>query len=1191
MLNFRSFLEYSDPFFLETILHHPQQWSYLNPETGKKWRHEDKYKQLARIVKDQSRMGVHPNRLWVTFSDVPRINITTKVKKDKNTPHGIFAYPVSYVLKKEGADYASDRAYMIVFKVKGNVIEVGRDDTKPKDKNLNALVNKDDFPSELDYRRISSKFYDLSYDTYDATKKKLYRDFSEILSDVSSHIAEAESDGRDLKKLTTIEGLAKSYTESGFATYLKDYYGGTIEGDNVIINKPYQYNDKVTVGTHPIQYMLDNDGDAAYYINDMKAKQIKVAKALEDEEFKTALSKMASQVQGRIDHKNKKATDTTRPIINKVAELAKEYGIDDIKPHIKRISANNTFHRGTQFVYLLLKDIAGEVANKTGRNRAIIWAGMLKKIGYTHVVDTKHSSVIHAGEPTQGVFMDTTQIEPVSVIFNKKNADPRMVPPGFPWTDADADQHWQSSVGQHSRTGLKTLKAGDAISSGVDKKNIVSVLSKRIEQVKNSAGSDFYGDEFQKKISILVKLTKQLKSSVDPNNFVQKDEAERTLKRLKSHVEVLKDKLLSNTKDKQISPAIQKYNDDLNSRFDMLDKVISEPGFKTGTVKKLDGFNIEDFVTDLLKNKGPLTADAVKKEFINYGIGNPYGMWGNVESLVSDGKISKKYSDLYGGYVYYLSGQKIPSVEDYAPYVIKALQNTYKTTEELEEILQDKVPADMLEPILSNMEYGVFSGDNQISKSKKASGEWAWHIAGHDVEGKETEIYKVAILNKLEEMQKKEATSAIPARNIIFYFKHNENADIKKILTKLIQDKTIHVEEGTFGKDEIGTLHITTNPVAESRPLYYTDVRDFIYNLFKNDDDNALGDDPIKTQEGMKTAQIANKIAYDYSVDSIRVQSILQYMIKHGELHIIEDHPENFWAKKVSIHKPKPVAATATPAVTPTVPAATTTPTPAAAPHPGTTPAASAHKVADAYGHDIKVGDTVKKVGEPTKVGTVTTLSAGNSVAINWEDGAYSGNYYYGTSLIVVKSAPAAPWHGLGAAPAAPKAAWAAPTPEEVKQTTSTKALGIFSGLPKVAKPLQYARVIRGLHTMLSFDNILNELEGVFGIKFNPSDREAIKNAYNEETNTINYYKARGHLKFPKGLSAEQAYSSQLEKFPNPPYVTMDADTNKAIDDLLVKHEDVAAVNLVKKATQFDTGAATGVVILKKLELHIEGKL
>jgi hypothetical protein len=294
---------------------------------------------------------------------------------------------------------------------------------------------------------------------------------------------------------------------------------------------------------------------------------------------------------------------------------------------------------------------------------------------------------------------------------------------------------------------------------------------------------------------------------------------------------------------------------------------------------------------------------------------------------------------------------------------------------------------------------------------------------------------------------------------------------------------------------------------------------------------------------------------------------------------------------------------------------------------PQSTPLAPAEPTASPYldssGQKLDIGDTVKKLHTISgKHGKVIKLLPGNVVEVQWPE---KNKSYFAHALVLISKAqmkPATagewpitskPWHGIGAVepsmpeekpeppkvvlppsaklPPAPKPSWTPPTPEEKAASNKAAANKIINELPNVAKPIKYARVIKGLGISLSLDAMIDVLQKALEIKLTSEEKDAVKKAYAKEKETELYFRNKGHHKFPKSINSDQAFASIQQKFPNAPYVAIDLETRNAIDDLLMKDDNAGALALARKATQFDTSAATGYIVLKRLELYMEGKI
>lgn len=91
---------------------------YLDPRSGKKWRHANLTDQLRHILNAEKKNGFKASDVWIQFADHPKLGIYPKAP-NKNTPLGIYAYPIEYAIQLNAQmPYAGDRPYIIVFKIK-----------------------------------------------------------------------------------------------------------------------------------------------------------------------------------------------------------------------------------------------------------------------------------------------------------------------------------------------------------------------------------------------------------------------------------------------------------------------------------------------------------------------------------------------------------------------------------------------------------------------------------------------------------------------------------------------------------------------------------------------------------------------------------------------------------------------------------------------------------------------------------------------------------------------------------------------------------------------------------------------------------------------------------------------------------------------------------------------------------------
>jgi 8-oxo-dGTP pyrophosphatase MutT (NUDIX family) len=100
----------------------------FNKEKNRSYRRSELIERLKKIVDEEERKGVDADQIWMTFSEVPRLNVYPKLanKIGKSTPTGVFAYPVEFFIKEGGAPYAGDRDFIIVFKTKAKPWDIGQ---------------------------------------------------------------------------------------------------------------------------------------------------------------------------------------------------------------------------------------------------------------------------------------------------------------------------------------------------------------------------------------------------------------------------------------------------------------------------------------------------------------------------------------------------------------------------------------------------------------------------------------------------------------------------------------------------------------------------------------------------------------------------------------------------------------------------------------------------------------------------------------------------------------------------------------------------------------------------------------------------------------------------------------------------------------------------------------------------------
>ena len=106
----------------------------------------------------------------------------------------------------------------------------------------------------------------------------------------------------------------------------------------------------------------------------------------------------------------------------------------------------NPAKTANQFLYRTTQNLAHQLSKKTEikSDWRILWSRILRDMGITSVADTHHSQAVHTAEPTQGVFMEPSDITLVGVIHlvahSDKN-DPANRPGKNNWSYGDGQHH------------------------------------------------------------------------------------------------------------------------------------------------------------------------------------------------------------------------------------------------------------------------------------------------------------------------------------------------------------------------------------------------------------------------------------------------------------------------------------------------------------------------------------------------------------------------------------------------------------------------------------------------------------------------------------------------------------------------------------------------------------------------------
>lgn len=337
--------------FIENL--HPS----IDPQTGKRYRRNKQIEEVRRIVKSS---GVSADRIWITYSDLPKLGIKPEVRESKCTPVGIFAYPVLYYLENNNPLYASNRNYLILFEVSGRLLEVGFDLNKEFDSRIN------DYASNLKKD----------------TKKTFLRDF--------------KNDIKVVVNKYSIKVNSKILNEKEF-DFIIYYY------DNLV--KAFDIKTNILKGK--IIIALKN-GDTKEKIDLIIDEFVK---PYEEADFVKKIP-MKNQLKLICDKFN---VNFESVISEFESELYYNYNTGNI------YSSNNKLNLNSSSALYEITNIISKILAKKSKNpqwHHLIWNKILIELGFSGVIDTKNTGKVHNAELTQGVFLNVKQLKIIDILNN-----------------------------------------------------------------------------------------------------------------------------------------------------------------------------------------------------------------------------------------------------------------------------------------------------------------------------------------------------------------------------------------------------------------------------------------------------------------------------------------------------------------------------------------------------------------------------------------------------------------------------------------------------------------------------------------------------------------------------------------------------------------------------------------------------
>jgi len=165
-MNFKEYYTTYDASYFETIVEAivkkrigPVDSSLVEPETGKPWRANNKKKELENTI---SKLKVPKDKIWASFSDYQRLGIYYNAKNGQ-TPLGLYAYPIDYVLEKGlKVPYGYSRKYILIFEmVSDNVVSMKRGQMEVSNlDSINKNIREEKDFLKKNFKKVFSKKID-----------------------------------------------------------------------------------------------------------------------------------------------------------------------------------------------------------------------------------------------------------------------------------------------------------------------------------------------------------------------------------------------------------------------------------------------------------------------------------------------------------------------------------------------------------------------------------------------------------------------------------------------------------------------------------------------------------------------------------------------------------------------------------------------------------------------------------------------------------------------------------------------------------------------------------------------------------------------------------------------------------------------------------------------------------------------
>lgn len=387
-------------------------------EADLKYRFDNRWDRLKKILEDETNKGTNPNKLWVTFTNVPRLNIYPKTagRLTKNTPSGIFAYPLEYVVKRrDKIPSFADRAYMLIFRSKDEIYDIGSQRSADKDRHIHNFFmdylkkHIDDF--SIWKEDIMSMMHNWIGDEKFTTINVKERIFSDIGYLIQTHIDDTVFTNTNIQRLGT-----QVYEQDPEAVW-----NFTVTDD---VRDIIEHDDKFE---KYIPYIKEFDNGKMDRFKEFheSIREQKVGHRLEINIIRALRADELDEIYKRLREVVLKVEDFVKKIPNgeNIIKTLEDYNIN----LINAVGAvHNRVTTMDELPYLLLRAAAEKLGTETQGKWPVKWNVLLRKSGFTNIADLQGTGAIHGAEPEQAVFLDMSKVEPISVIPNKSHIDPIM---------------------------------------------------------------------------------------------------------------------------------------------------------------------------------------------------------------------------------------------------------------------------------------------------------------------------------------------------------------------------------------------------------------------------------------------------------------------------------------------------------------------------------------------------------------------------------------------------------------------------------------------------------------------------------------------------------------------------------------------------------------------------------------------